>query len=685
MPRIVFRTVRGIFFVYMFVSFYCNLFHIVLYLTHVIECEDTEASRYMAEMRFTDEQQLFLDKAADGLDVLVDACIGSGKTTAIQAACGLLHGKGKKVLYLTYNRRLLEEARKRIDPHDADVHTFHSFGGSMLNQAGVGAGSEREVPYQFNHRLKKVYRYDAVVVDEYQDLSEDLKDMLWHIVRMSLNNYNFAPQFLIVGDRDQKIIDNTEIDAPACVRELMAFLSMVHGREYSELQFTNCFRLSAEYASQIGQAWGKSIIGLNPSCEVRQMDVLKCAMFLSQFEPKDILVLGNNMSWGKRVELQNILETRWPEKFNKDTVYSSITDREGDRRGLDTSECAVFTTFDSAKGMERRACVICNYDPGYLNARMKHQTSRAVLKNLFLVAASRGKNHNIILADRGTDVLTFDAIARISGSPDIDMRPEYVSEMFDFKLKENVDRCLALVETETLQEEGRAIKAVSTSGQIDLSICAGIHAQAAYFSGYDIQAEITRAWNERCSKGNFPKLPLPKKDWPLWKNVLYLAALETGQERYVKQVKEPYMGDASTQELCDRLAERLDKSDLAECPCMVLFKDCKDTSKGVVVGDKMARGRADVMKDGIPWELKFTGALKAEHILQAAMYCVASTAPYAVLWNLRTDELLKVTVPDASAFLSEALSCVSRRRLNAGTASVAMFGSKEPEPVRIDM
>lgn len=639
----------------------------------------------MEDMRFTDEQQLFLDKAADGLDVLVDACIGSGKTTAIQAACGLLHGKGKRVLYLTYNRRLLEEARKRIDPRDADVHTFHSFGGSMLNQAGVGAGSEREVPFLFSRRLKKIYRYDAVVVDEYQDLSEDLKDMLWHIVRMSLNNYNFAPQFLIVGDRDQKIIDNTEIDAPACVRELMAFLGMVHGRPCAELQFTNCFRLSADYAARIGQAWGKSIIGLNQDCEVRTMDVLKCAMFLSRFEPRDILVLGNNMSWGKRVELQNILETRWPDKFNKDTVYSSITDREGDRRCLDTSECAVFTTFDSAKGMERKACVICNYDPGYLNARMKHQTSRAVLKNLFLVAASRGKNYNIILADRGTDVLTFDAIARIAGAPDIDMRPEYVAEMFDFKLKENVDRCLGLVRTRTLQEAGREIKAVPSSGQIDLSICAGIHAQAAYFNGYDMQSEITRAWNERCSKGNFPKLPLPKKDWPLWRNVLYLAALETGQERYVKQVKEPYMTDAATAELCARLAERLSPADSAECPCTVLFKDCTDARKGVTVGDKMARGRADVMKDGIPWELKFTQSLKAEHILQAAMYCVAASAPRAVLWNLRTDELLEVTVPDPAAFLGEALSCVSRRRLSAGSASVAMSGSLAGEPVRVEM
>lgn len=65
---------------------------------------------------FTDEQLSVLDFAKEGYDVLVDACIGSGKTTVLQEACRVLKLAGKKVLYLTYNRRLLEEARKRIVP-----------------------------------------------------------------------------------------------------------------------------------------------------------------------------------------------------------------------------------------------------------------------------------------------------------------------------------------------------------------------------------------------------------------------------------------------------------------------------------------------------------------------------------------------------------------------------------------
>ena len=38
-------------------------------------------------VQLSDEQQLFIEKALQGYNILVDACIGSGKTTAIQNLC----------------------------------------------------------------------------------------------------------------------------------------------------------------------------------------------------------------------------------------------------------------------------------------------------------------------------------------------------------------------------------------------------------------------------------------------------------------------------------------------------------------------------------------------------------------------------------------------------------------------
>ena len=40
----------------------------------------------------SDEQQQFIEEALQGKNILVDACIGSGKTTAIQNLCNALPG-----------------------------------------------------------------------------------------------------------------------------------------------------------------------------------------------------------------------------------------------------------------------------------------------------------------------------------------------------------------------------------------------------------------------------------------------------------------------------------------------------------------------------------------------------------------------------------------------------------------
>ena len=58
----------------------------------------------------TSEQQELLNQVSAGRNVLVDACIGSGKTTTIQALCSI-QNKQCQILYLTYNTLLLTKLR----------------------------------------------------------------------------------------------------------------------------------------------------------------------------------------------------------------------------------------------------------------------------------------------------------------------------------------------------------------------------------------------------------------------------------------------------------------------------------------------------------------------------------------------------------------------------------------------
>ena len=64
-------------------------------------------------MQLSDEQSKFVEIAQEGKNILVDACIGSGKTTAIQVLCEELP-KEKNILYLTYNKLLKIDAKSKI-------------------------------------------------------------------------------------------------------------------------------------------------------------------------------------------------------------------------------------------------------------------------------------------------------------------------------------------------------------------------------------------------------------------------------------------------------------------------------------------------------------------------------------------------------------------------------------------
>ena len=90
-------------------------------------------------INLSEEQQNFIDVALSGKNILVDACIGSGKTTAIQHLCKAFPYK-TKILYLTYNKLLKLDAKAKIHLRHTTVHNYHGFASWMLISSGVTAG-----------------------------------------------------------------------------------------------------------------------------------------------------------------------------------------------------------------------------------------------------------------------------------------------------------------------------------------------------------------------------------------------------------------------------------------------------------------------------------------------------------------------------------------------------------------
>ena len=597
--------------------------------------------RLKKSVNLSDEQLLFVNRAKERKNIIVDACIGSGKTTAIQCLCGELPSE-LNILYLTYNKLLKIDAKAKIKNKNAFVTNYHGFAFTALKRAGISTGVS-DLIQSFNKVKPAVDRYDVLIIDEYQDIDAELAAML-EIIK----SINPAMQIIAVGDIEQKIYDKTTLNARAFIEQFLG--------EHIKLEFTRCFRLSAPLAARLGRIWEKEIIGVNHNCTVEEMNIDSVTDFLGAQAPRDILCLGSRT--GEMTAVLNQLEERFPDKFNKNTVYASISDTDAGATQPER-DSAIFTTFDSSKGLERKICVIFDYTESYWQVRIeKPQQSYEILRNIFCVAASRGKER-IIFVNSGEALLSDRTISTRTQTAenftDVD-----VSAMFDFKYKEDVEECFSLLKVTKLSNPESPINIANSDGLIDLSPCIGIYQEALYFDGYDIDKSI-ELWLELNADRKF--LYTEKdKGLPLDNKILTLVSLETKQNRYRTQVKTPFINESERKRIVERLGTLLSRSEDVQVPCEIKFTDKQ--------GKRLfsAKGFADAVRDGVVYELKFVSELTHEHFLQCASYVAALGLPKGVLWNVRNNARYEISISDKKKFLDAVAKTVTKNYLHEYSA-----------------
>lgn len=590
------------------------------------------------------EQQELIDRVKLGDNVLVDACIGSGKTTAIQVLCNEL--KGKRILYLTYNTLLKIDAQSKIRQAGVTVQNYHGFANKCLRQVGVNVNCSDMIQTFLKRKPPLGGKYEVVVIDEYQDIEQEIAEMLEYI-KEKLPDI----QIVAVGDMKQKIYDKTTLDVPKFIAGYL--------ESYTLLSFTKCFRLSKEHAARLGEIWEKNIEGVNENCTVESMRLGDAVKFLEEQNVSDILCLGQRA--GEMAEVLNLLEKVCPEKYNKETVYASIKDED---RAVcrPSAENAIFTTFDSSKGLERKICLVFDFTDSYWFTRnFVPMTKYEIMRNIFLVAASRGKERIIFVNSRKGNPLIKD-MDYLKQSPIDDEklaevrynRPFSVSEMFDFKYKEDVEDCYKFLEIKKLETEKTEIEISRADCLIDLSPCIGIWQEASFFKDYDINAQIVY---ENELHPDRPPIDI-KRFKTTEDKVLALTAFTTGYQRYASQVSLPLVNKSQKEHIHGRLKTEFTGREEVQRECGIAFYASKQRTGNPI----MISGRCDVVKDGVVWELKFTSELGHEEFLQLATYLVATQTEKGILWNVRTNEKFEVTVPEKKrkAFMDTVVRCITK-------------------------
>lgn len=587
-----------------------------------------------SKFSLSEEQREFIELALKGGNILVEACIGSGKTTAIQHLCDLLP-QDKKILYLTCNKLLKLDAKSKIKNKNVLVTNYHGLAWRFLKQNGFSAGVSDMIQMVIN-KVTKIPKYDVLIIDEYQDIEQELADFLKMIKKANPNM-----QIIAVGDMEQKIYDKTALKVPYFINEFLG--------KYERLEFTKCFRLSNELASMLGRIWGKKIDGVNDNCTVEEMTMNEVVEYLKELEPRDILCLGARN--GDMSDVLNILEERYPETFNKNSVYASIADT--DRGSVEPrSTSAIFTTYDSSKGLERKTCVIFDFTESYWSVRInKPQTSYEILRNIFCVAASRGKDKIIFVKSdeaRLSEKTLATPVEQNLKFDDMD-----ISKMFDFKYKEDIEQCFSCLEVKRIvQKDDSVIMINSKDGLIDLSPCIGIYQEASYFRNYSIDVAI------QLKLIVLDKLYLytdAVKKSLLDEKILFLTALETSQNRYKKQVEIPFVSDEQREQIRKRLNSMFAEDDAAQVECQIDFSDSKN---GACMFS--AVGYADVVKESVVYELKFVTEVTHEHFLQCACYMAAMKMKKGILWNTRDNFMYSIKIKNTKTFMDSVTKAITK-------------------------
>ena len=587
----------------------------------------------------SDEQQYFVEQVLAGKNVLVDACIGSGKTTAIQRVCDLLP-MNKKILYLTYNKLLKCDARAKIRNANVYVTNYHGFAWVSLKNNNIPSGVHDSVA-KFIKAKPHIDAYDVLIIDEYQDIEFDHSVMLEYIKMQ-----NPDMQIIAVGDMEQKIYDKTTLAVYPFINQFLG--------EHENMGFTRCFRLSAPLAAQLGRIWNKPIIGVNNNCIVAEMSVTDVVPYLASQRLSDILCLGAR--YGDCADVLNELEKSYPDKFNKNTVYASIRENDSLNAITPTSNTAIFTTFDSSKGLERPICVLFDYTEVYWSTRVnKPEVDYNIMRNIFCVAASRGKQQIIFVHNK--DRLVEEDVLATPVVKSHRYENVNISCMFDFKYVEDIVACYNTLEIFPVhQADTVPIDVKCSDGLIDLSRCIGAYQEASYFKSYSIDKDIELYL--MCHQDQECLWDDKHKKMSLEKKILFLASLETNQKRYEKQVTLPLVTAEERELIHDRLSEYLDRDERIQVGCTLKFGE--PVTKGPLFE---AHGYADAVKDDVVYELKFINEFSYEHFLQCAAYMIALKKPKGILWNVKTNKMFEIRIPDKQKFMDAVVTAVTRRRV----------------------
>jgi len=347
-----------------------------------------DSKKYILPL-FSEEQIHVIDHVSSGKNINVDSVAGSGKTTTILGVAKKM--TSSKILLLTYNAKLKIETRNKVQLLgflNLEVHSYHSFGVKYYSNK---CRNDYGIITVVNDNLKSNNGvcYNIIILDELQDMTPLYYKFTRKIIK---DNNNKLLQLCVLGDKHQSIYEFNKADSRFIVYTDLLFPMLK--QEWKFLKLSCSFRITHQISNFINKCVLKhNRLNAQKSgplvryviCNTFMGVVLfkELKMYITQYSLEDIFILAPSVRSIKSPvrTLANIAT-----KF-KINIYVPNNDEEKIDEDIIKGKI-VFATFHQVKGLERKVCMIFNFDSSYFTYYKKN-SDKTECPNEIYVALTR--------------------------------------------------------------------------------------------------------------------------------------------------------------------------------------------------------------------------------------------------------------------------------------------------------
>ena len=642
-----------------------------------------------------------------GCNVAVNAVAGSGKTTCILHCAQALReaSPGSRVLVVTYNARLKEETRRKARALGLDssleVHSYHAFAvkyyaDTCYKDSGIKTVVDRDLA------PKRRFSFDRIVVDEAQDMTPLFFGLVCKAMRD--NVHDALCPVMLLGDQHQNIYGFNHADARYLTLASRVFAGVVPPLPWRTLTLSTTYRLSANMVQFINthvlrrqhfntpNGVGDKVFYYRGSpFQIAALVADKLILRLSRREllPSNIFVLSPTVRAGtsSNPTPYNVLENRLVR-----AGYPCFSSTSDDAR-LDDEvirDKVVFSTFHSVKGLERKEVVVFSFSQAYFDvfAKLTNYSRQLACPNALYVALTRATQTLHLIGEEteggtlpfltmilNTPYLQVQTVGPLRKKPDSQQQgwsKASVTRLTRFLTDATISEALRYVRTRVVQAATENIPVplrVKTQGEEAVLV-----EEVSELNGLAVPAMYeSKSTGKMSSMQQYCISELPigdsyhdaaKKKTVTMADYLRLAAVYgyvTGG--FVSKPTQLKDFDWLTPDLAQPLLGVIDAhlgGQKIDYEAAVLLTALSVGSREAIakVSPMEVTGRIDAVSPEFIYELKCTGAIESEHLLQLALYgwlwnvlpadtgqkCAATHGPRKLrILNFRTGELLEVT------------------------------------------